>query len=107
MFARLHQNGGTAYVLGGLGVLAMIPAPIAFLALWVMKQFGMASSFPDIIIYASLGLFIIGGLITTVVFSPEMMQVNEQRNTNALLEELVAQKEREVSQKKRQTAQQA
>lgn len=91
MFKRLYENGGVVYVLGGVGVLAILPAVVTLLLLSVAKSFGHPELVPAILVKVTLVIAAIGGLLVTGCFNNGLMQVNEQRKTNERLDQLLEQ----------------
>lgn len=85
MFRRLYDYGGVAYVLGGIAVLAMIPAP----AMFGLLALGVHVS-NSVLIPACI-TFLVGGMIVSVVFDGNNMQVVAQNKTTEELQRLRAQ----------------
>ncbi len=103
MFKRLYENGGVVYVLGGVGVLAIIPAFVTFLVLFVAKSLGHPELVPAILVKVTLVIAAIGGLLVTGCFNNGLMQVNEQRKTNERLDRLLEERSARKSRPRRQT----
>lgn len=82
MFKRLYSAGGIAYVLGGLGVLAMGSTAIIF------GLICLGIPIPEIVVNYSLVAFFVGGLICTTVFDSGNMQVVAQNRTTEMLEKI-------------------
>ncbi len=105
MFKRLYENGGVVYVLGGVGLLAILPAPVTFLVLAVAKSFGHPELVPAIFVKVILVIAAIGGLLVTGCFNNGLMQLNEQRKTNERLDQLLEERYARKSRPRRQTNQ--
>ena len=82
MFKRLYSFGGTAYVVGGLGVLAMLLFFILF------GLFALGVPIPDSILKVSGIGFLVGGMIVTTVFNSGSMQVVAQNHTTEMLQKI-------------------
>lgn len=82
MFKRLHATGGVAYVIGGIGALATVPA----VALFTLGALGV--SVPSSLLMYSVIVFIIGAMVAAVVFNTGTMQVVAQNRTTAAVERL-------------------
>lgn len=82
MFKRLYAFGGIAYVLGGLGLLAMLFAVVAL----VLGGAGISFS-RDFFKYTLIAA-LVGGVIVSIVFNSGNMQVVAQNHTTATLEKI-------------------
>lgn len=95
MFKRLYEYGGVWYVIGGIGVLAMFPA----VGLLAIKVAGVAVSTK--VLTMGFIAFLVGGLIVSVVFNSENMQVVAQNRTTDVLEKISQQLDEQAEKKSR------
>lgn len=82
MFKRLYAFGGVAYILGGLGLLAMLFAVV------VLVLGGAGISFSRDFFKYTLIAALVGGVIVSIVFNSGNMQVVAQNHTTATLEKI-------------------
>lgn len=87
MFKRLYNYGGIAFVIGGIAVLAMIPAPTLF----AIGAFG--AHIPEKLLMYSGIAFLVGGMICSVIFNGNNMQIVAQNRTTEALQRISEQLE--------------